>query len=369
MKYVLVANNKKLTEGIVDQLKLEKDDIVILFNYMWPFFNFDVLKNHPNKIFIGRQRPIKPETVRLPFAGIDLVKEHEDKFQKIIFHSHPKFLSDKNEYKKRFQDGIDLYNFDPKKIDYLEPHSSQTRKRIGYPKGKNMSTGIIVYDYCHQIKNKQDDILLLGFTSELARSFHNDSWEVNYFTQQIKNHKCQAIGCADLEQQKYQHIYNKLKWGSYLRGNHGDKAKDILLLLQPKSILDIGCGPNLFCKNTVKDLCPCTGLDFAGKYKDIYGDVCIGLNDINDKQFDLVTCFDVFEHLLPSCIETALIEMKRISSRFLFQIDYGKPSKLSVFGSPLHQTIKSKPWWHKRIKEHTEQFDGSGKYIYGKWKD
>jgi hypothetical protein len=369
MKYVLVANNKKLTNEIVDQVKLDPNDIVILFNYMWPFYNFDILKNHPNKIFIGRQRPIKPETVNFPFAGIDLIKEHEDKFQKIIFHSHPKFLSDKNEHKKRFQDGIDLYNFDPKKIDYLEPHSSQTRKRIGYPKGKNMSTGIIAYDYCHQIKNKQDDILLLGFTSELARSFHNDSWEVNYFSKQIKENKCQAIGCADLEQKKYEHIYNNLEWKSYLTANHGHKAKDIILLLQPKSIIDIGCGPNLFCKNTIKNLCPCIGVDFAGNYKDLYGDICIGLNNIGDKQFDLVTSFDVFEHLLPSCIEAALVEMKRISNRFLFQIDYGKPSKFSIFGSSLHQTIKPRIWWFKRIKEHTSDFHESGKYIYGKWKD
>lgn len=368
MKYILIANNKQLTSQIVDSLTVDQQDIVVFFNYMWPYFQFDKLKSFQNNIFIGRQRPIKPETVKFPFAGIDLVKQNEDKFQKIIFHSHPKFFSDSSETKKRLQDGIDLYNFDPKRIDYLEPVSNGIRKKIGYPKGKNMSTGIIAYNYFQEIKNKQDEILLFGFTSELARSFHNDSWEVNYFTNQIKQNKCQSIGCCDLEQKKYEEIYNKLKWVTYLNANHGHKAKDILKSLKPNSILDIGCGPNLFCKNTVEKLCPCIGIDFAGSYKDMYGDICLGLDKFQNKQFDLVTCFDVFEHLLPSCIETALIEMSRVSNRFLFQIDYGKPSKLSVFGSPLHQTIKHKGWWHKRIKEYTDKINESGKYIYGNWK-
>lgn len=368
MKYVLVANNKKLTNEIVSTLTLSHDDILIFFNYMWPFFQFEHLRKHPNKIFIGRQRPIKPNTVHLPYAGIDLVKEHEQEFQKIIFHSHPKFLSDKNENKKRLVDGIDFYNFDPSKQDYLEPISQNIRKNIGYPTGRNMSTGIITYNYVHAIKKPQDDIVLLGFTSELARSFHNDSWEVNYFKQQITTQKCISIGSCDIEQKKYEEIYNNLKWNSYLKANHGKKAKSIIDQLKPQSIVDIGCGPNLFCKQTIGDLCPCTGVDFAGSYKDIYADICIGLSMFSNKQFDLVTCFDTLEHLLPSCIETAIVEMSRISNRFLFQIDYGKESKLSVFGSPLHQTIKSKKWWHNRIKEYTNKINESDQYIYGTWK-
>jgi hypothetical protein len=368
MKYILVANNKRLNDQLVNNANIEKDDIIIVFNYMWPFFNFEAIRNHPNKIFIGRQRPIKPETINLPFAGIDLVKEHEDKFQKIIFHSHPKFLSDKHEHKKRFQDGIDHYSFDPKKIDYLEPISNGNRKRIGYPQGKNMSTGIITYDYVSQIKKNNDKIMLLGFTSELARSFHNDNWEVNYFRDQIKQNNCLAIGCCDLEQQKYEYIYDKLRWKSYITGNHGKDAENIINLLKPTSIVDIGCGSNLFCKQTIKDKIPCIGIDFAGKYKDQYGDICIGLDNIQDKQFDLVSCFDTLEHLIPSCIDNAFKEMQRISDRFIFQIDYGKESVLKVLDSSLHQTVKGKSWWLRKLKDYAISIEQSGKYIYGTWK-
>lgn len=367
MKYVLIANNKRLNQNLINQAHIQPEDTLVLFNYMWPFFNFDCIKEHPKKIFIGRQRPIKPETIKFPYAGIDLVKQHENKFEKIIFHSHPKFLSDKHQHKQRFQNGIDYYNFNPKKIDYLEPVSYGNRKRIGYPEGKNMSTGIIAYDYISQIKKTNDTIMLLGFTSELARSFHNDNWEVNYFNHQIKTNKCTGVGCCDLEQQKYEHIYDKLKWKSYLRGNHGKDAKNLIDLLRPKSIIDVGCGPNLFCKQTIRNEIPCIGVDFAGQYKDIYGDICSGLQNIKDKQFDLTTCFDTLEHLLPSCIDNALKEMQRISERFIFQIDY-KESILTVLDSSLHQTVKGKSWWLRKIKDYCLKTEQSGKYIYGIWK-
>lgn len=367
MRFILIANNKKLNQKLIDQAGITSQDTLIVFNYMWPFFNFDAIRNHPNKIFIGRQRPIKPETVDFPYAGIDLVRKEQDNFQEIIFHSHPRFFSNSDPNKTRFQRGIDIYGFDSKKFNYLEPISNGARERIGYPKGKNMSTGIIAYDYFQNRKNKNDDILLVGFTSELARSFHNDNWEVNFFRNEIDNNKCQAIGCCNLEKEKYNHIYDKLRWKSYLTGNHGDKSKDIVDILKPKNILDVGCGANLFCKSTIKNI-ECLGLDFAGPYKDIYGDLCIGFDDISDKQFDLVTCFDTMEHLLPSCVDIALSEMQRVSNRFLFQIDYNKESILYVFNSPLHQTVKSKAWWHRKIKEYSSSLTESGKYISGIWK-
>lgn len=367
MRYILIANNKRLNQDTINKAKITNDDCIIVFNYMKPFYDFPIVHNHPNKIFIGRQRPIKPATVDFPYAGIDLVREHQDKFKKIIFHSHPKFFSDNNENKQRLQKGIDKYNFDPNKLDHLEPVSNQTRKRISYPEGKNMSTGIIAYDYFQQIKNPEDTVLLIGFTSELARSFHNDNWEVVFFKKQIETKQCDAIGCCDLEQKKYQHIYQKLKWKSYLRSNHGAKAKDLVIGLNPKSILDIGCGPNLFCKETIDSRIPCTGLDFAGTFYDIYGDICTNLNQIGNKQFDLVTAFDVMEHLLPSCIDIAFFEMQRISNKFVFKIDY-KESVLKVFDSSLHQTVKSKNWWMRKIKEYSSDAKQSGKYIYGTWK-
>ena len=366
MRYILVANNKKLNSQIVDELSLDpQNDILIFFNYMWPFFTFEKLKNHPRKFYVGRQRPIKTETLKTPYAGIDLIKENEHLFEKIIFHSHPDFMQSSKNYES-LKSAIDAFNFDPTKQDTLEPISNGIRKEIEYPKGKNMSTGIIVYEYVKRIKEPHDDILLLGFTSELAKKFHNDDWEATYFRSQIKKNICKSIGCYDIEQKKYMYIYDKLKWGSYLKGNHGQKAIDIVKTFNPKNIIDIGCGPNLFCKDTIGDYCECLGVDFAGKYFDLYGDICVGLDNIANKQFDLVTAFDVMEHLLPSCIHHALREMQRISYNFIFKIDYHQSIKV-VMGSTLHPTVKPKKWWKEQISQYCTNTKELNGYLYGTW--
>jgi hypothetical protein len=366
MRYVLIANNKKLNSDFINKIELDaKNDILIFFNYMWPYFTFEKLRNHPRKFYIGRQRPVKEETKHIPYAGIDLVKEHENEFEKIFFHTCPDHMK-KSENYDMLKNAVDSFNFDPNKLDCLEPISNGIRKDIGYPKGKNMSSGIIAYEYIKRIKEPHDDILLVGFTSELAKKFHNDDWESNYFRSQIKRNICKSIGCYDTEQKKYMYIYDKLKWGSYLKGNHGDKAIDIVKSFNPKSIIDIGCGPNLFCKQTIGDYCECVGVDFAGNFFDLYSDICVGLDTISDKQFDLVTAFDVMEHLLPSCIHHALREMKRISNSFIFKIDYHQSIKI-VMGSTLHPTVKPKKWWKEQISEYCSSIDESKGYLYGKW--
>lgn len=367
MRYILVANNKKLNSDMLKKLELDsKNDILIFFNYMWPFLTFEKLRNHPRKYYIGRQRPNKPETQHIPYAGIDIAKEHEDKFEKIIFHSHPDHMK-VSEHQIILKKAIDSFNFDPNKLDKLEPVSDGIRKAIGYPKGKNMSSGIIAYEYIKRIKELHDDILLLGFTSELAKKFHNDDWEATYFRSQIKKNICKSIGCYDNEQKKYIYIYDKLKWKSYLSGNHGKKSLDIVKSLGIKNIIDIGCGPNLFCKETIGEYCDCTGLDFAGNFFDLYGDICVGLDTIKNKQYDLVTAFDFLEHLLPSCIHQALREMQRISSYFIFQIDYHQSIKI-VLGSSLHPTVKPKKWWKEQIAEYCDSIEEQNGYLYGKWK-
>jgi len=129
MRYILVANNKKLSSEIVNQVNLDpKSDILIFFNYMWPFFTFEKLRNHPRKFYVGRQRPSKPETKHIPYAGIDLVKENEHHFEKIIFHSHPDFMKE-SEFQKVLKNAINSFNFDPNKLDSLEPVSNGIRKK------------------------------------------------------------------------------------------------------------------------------------------------------------------------------------------------------------------------------------------------
>lgn len=369
MRYILFANNKQISEHMVNTVKLdEKTDIVILFNSMFPL-KYDHIKYFPNKWWIGRMLPIKSALPFRCFAGIDEAKEYERYFTKLIVHSCPSVFNTKTNHKQQFlQSRVDCYDFPPEKISCLEPFSDGTRKIIGYPKGKNMSSGIITYMALRKIMEPEDEIVLVGFTSELSRAFHNDNWEAEFFRYEIDKGRCKGMACYDLEREKYQKIYNELKWNTYLKGNHGATAIDIVKDMNPESIIDIGCGPNLFCKDTIKDLCPCQGLDFAGKWQDIEADICTDLTYVRDNQYDLLTCFDTMEHLLLSCIPKALKEMSRISKRFLMQIDYNKRSSLEVLGSSLHPTVKSKKWWREQLFEYGTDIIEKREFIYGKWK-
>ena len=369
MRYILIANNKKLSKSVIENLELNPTgDIVVLFNTMMPI-KYDKIKNHPRIWWIGRQLPVKEEKPGRSYAGIDLAKEHEHRLERICVHTCPQLMGDSSVDKSYLLDKVESYNFDPDKLFCMEPESNDTRKRIGYPKGKNMSSGVIVYEWIKIIKEVYDEIYLVGFTSELTKSFHNDNWEGIFFRDQIKRNLCKTIGSYELEQQKYNYIYNSLKWKSYLTSNHGDKAKDLVYSMNPESILDVGCGMNLFCNNTMEDYeGECTGLDFAGNKFDSYGDLCFGLDHIRTNQYDLVTAFDLMEHLLLSCVEPAFEEMKRVSKRFILKIDYSKSRKF-VFGSNLHPTVKKEHWWMETIEKFAKKEDikKQGRYIYGVW--
>lgn len=371
MRYVLIANNKTLSKDTIDNLELDPvSDIVVLFNTMIPL-KYDKIKNHHRKWWIGRQLPIKEDKPGRSYAGIDDAKKYEDLFERLCVHTNPHRMPDNHEDKAYLIERLDSYNFNPDKFFTLEPESDGIRQAIGYPKGKNMSSGIIVYEYIKKTKQVYDDILLVGFTSELTKSFHNDDWEGRYFREQIKKNLCKTIGSYELEQQKYNYIYGTLKWDSYLNSNHGKNAKKYVLEMKPKSIIDIGCGMNLFCKETMADVdCPCTGLDFAGDKFDTYADICFGLEHIRYKQYDLLTAFDLMEHLLLSCVNTALEEMQRISNRFIFKIDYVKSMKY-VFGSNLHPTVKRKEWWLEQISNFAieDSIKEENRYIMGTWKN
>ena len=365
MKYILIANNKKITNHSISKLNLQSDDIIILFNFMYPFFMFQQVKNHPNKYYISRKNggnQYDKKQRLMEYAGMDLIEQNQEYFSKIIFHVCPKYMSVNSAQKCQLS--IDSFDYDPTKLDCLEPFSNGIRQRINYPSGKNMSTGIITYEWVKKIKNKNDQIMIVGFTSELAKKFHNDDWEQKFFTEEIKQKRCISVGCHDLEEKKYNIIFDKLKWKSYLESNQGAKSEIILDEMKPKNIIDIGCGANLFAESTAKNY-KCIGVDFAGNY-DLYGNICVGLPEVRNKEFDLVTCYDVLEHLLPSCIDGAIKEMTRISKRFIFKIDY-KPSINKVYDSPMHQTVKPKKWWMGKIKEYSKNPKEKLGYIYGDW--
>lgn len=173
------------------------------------------------------------------------------------------------------------------------------------------------------------------------------------------------------EREKYEGIYgSKSEYPSYGHNNNGRYAVNLLYALKPTSLLDVGCGFNEFV-HEVKSRLPhmrAVGMDFACPGADLTGDACS--IPLEDKSFDLLTAFDVLEHLRPEQVDVALTEMARVSNRFLFSICY-VDSRRRWRGETLHPTVKAEQWWLDRLQHAgataIEIHAIKSRYITGSW--
>jgi SAM-dependent methyltransferase len=169
------------------------------------------------------------------------------------------------------------------------------------------------------------------------------------------------------ERFKYEGIYAAVKgYATYGHTNHGSKSLPYIVVSKPESLLDVGCGHNEFCAS-LKIVLPnirAVGCDFACPSADVKADI---LNlPFADKEFDMLTAFDVLEHLAPNQVVPALDEMARVSKRFCFSISHVE-SITKWEGKTLHPTVKDEQWWLDRIREAGGSIGKEGRFIVGKW--
>lgn len=166
-----------------------------------------------------------------------------------------------------------------------------------------------------------------------------------------------------IELEKYKKIYSNDEYSFYGHTNHGSEAYELISVMCPESIVDVGCGHNEFCiyfsQNEVKSV----GVDFACPSSNVIADA-VNL-PFKNKSFDILTSFDMLEHLLPKDISSVLDEFKRISKRYVFSISY-VPSKILVEGENLHPSVFSKDWWVSELQKRSITICYQ-KYIFGKW--
>jgi ubiquinone/menaquinone biosynthesis C-methylase UbiE len=133
--------------------------------------------------------------------------------------------------------------------------------------------------------------------------------------------------------------------------------------INPKSILEIGPGNN-FLKNSLKENFDIKTLDINKEFKpDFKGSI----DDIplKDKLFDLVCCFQVLEHLPFNKFEKSLLELSRISKKYvLISLPFSRfDFKLSI-KIPLLPEFKFCYSIPKFYKKHN--FDGQHYWEIGK---
>lgn len=166
---------------------------------------------------------------------------------------------------------------------------------------------------------------------------------------------------------KYNGIYASPEHGNYGHVNHGAKALKLLIKAPPVSVVDVGCGWNEFC-GLVRDSLPtsrCVGVDFACPGAEVKAEA--HEMPFADKEFELLTAFDMLEHVTPEMVDVVLAEMARVSHRFIFSISY-VPSKRTWQGENLHPTVQPEEWWITRImRAGGINIAKWGRYLMGTW--
>jgi len=169
------------------------------------------------------------------------------------------------------------------------------------------------------------------------------------------------------EKDKYDGIYaSPLTHRGYGHSNHGARAMPIVL--EAQSICDIGCGHNEFVRGlkAKKPDLTAVGVDFSCPSADINARATA--LPFESKQWDMLTSFDMLEHLLPSEVAPALREFSRVSKRFVFSICY-RPSVILWKGENLHPTVQPESWWISEIeKAGGTNIVKKGSYLCGEWR-
>jgi hypothetical protein len=186
MRHIVVANNKDISKKHVEKLNIQKEDILYFFNFLKPFEHFE---NVENAVYMSRKRASFEKRKKegdnnfFPYAGMEKFSTIQSHFSKVVFYPYPNNL---------FMSYIDRISIDKSKMFKLS-----LNKKLQNPKIKNYSSGLMMYCYIRENKKRKDKIVLFGFTSKVAKQFHDPDKERSFFTQEIETGNCEALFCYD----------------------------------------------------------------------------------------------------------------------------------------------------------------------------
>lgn len=151
------------------------------------------------------------------------------------------------------------------------------------------------------------------------------------------------------EIEKYRKIYSDPNT-QYGATTHGLPYLQRILELKPQHMIDVGCGQNNLAILLREHDINVVGLDPAAPQAD-YQHPADNI-PFPDNTFDLLTAFDVLEHIHPSEVSAVLAEFRRVmtpTGKALFTIA-NKPSER--LGFDLHPTKWDKDKWTRALTKY-----------------
>ncbi len=168
---------------------------------------------------------------------------------------------------------------------------------------------------------------------------------------------------------KKEAIKQRKKYG---HGNKVDENMSYVKNISPLSIVDIGCGHNEFiqkCRNILN--IKSKGVDFACPNADV--NACASSLPFEDKEYDLLTSYDMLEHVPEENLHEVFQEFSRISKRFIFIICTSH-SSITIDEEILHVCNRKPMWWTEKIvkfgsKINDISYKKNKLFIYGEWSE
>jgi len=145
--------------------------------------------------------------------------------------------------------------------------------------------------------------------------------------------------------------YGSKNWGAGIEG--WIKANGV------KSLLDVGCGNGRFAINVSAFIPDVHAMDIASVRSGSvlndstqivkYLDADAKAIPLEENSVEIVTAFDVLEHIPPEELDRVLAEMDRVSTNgMVFSIAYW-PAKRQHEDFPLHLSIHNIQWWKEKL--------------------
>ena len=175
MNYYLIANNESITDITIENLKIKKDDVIILFNKQMPL-KWNIIKIHKNKYLFLRE-------FENGFHGQDDLIDFNNLYKKLFFIS--------DEYKFKNLKKIDLLlnnNKISKDVIFVLSDIDINYKNYSNFRGKIPQTGLLAYIYI-KYNFIYDNIYLIGFTNEYKKKQiwkgHSKEIEQNFYLNEL----------------------------------------------------------------------------------------------------------------------------------------------------------------------------------------
>ena len=199
-KYLLFANNNKLLNfqySNLLSLLLNPQDIIVTFNHCLPKNILFPHLSKDQKIYHFSRQSFNRA---IPYSGVHIIDEIQDRFDKLYLWPHPENIGNQENSEKANKYLKEKTTLDLSKIQHMTGNhnhqlTQQARQFLKkrYNNITNMSTGMIAYIYIHQIKEEQDQIILIGFDHTMNVNKHNQLGEIEYFRKEKEQNRCTII--------------------------------------------------------------------------------------------------------------------------------------------------------------------------------